>query len=106
LSGTIDRAFVRRLRFIVPFPFPDPHTRRQLWQRAFPASIPVAELDLDRLAQLPIAGGTIRTIAVGAAIAAAHAGVPVTFDQVLTVARRELTKVGKNPGIAASGGTR
>jgi hypothetical protein len=106
LAGTVDRAFVRRLRFIVPFPFPDQQARRLLWQRAFPASVPVAEVDLDRLAALPIAGGTIHAIAVGAAVTAADSGAPVTLEQILAVAQRELIKAGKNPGVAVLGGRR
>jgi SpoVK/Ycf46/Vps4 family AAA+-type ATPase len=106
LTGTIDRAFLRRLRFVVPFPFPDQQGRRRLWERVFPPSVPVADLDLDRLAQLPIAGSTIRAVAVGAAIQAADTGGPVSTEQILAVARRELIKAGKNPGITALGGTR
>jgi vesicle-fusing ATPase len=106
MTSTIDRAFLRRLRFIVQFPFPDESARRRLWQRAFPPSVPVADLDFDRLARLPIAGGTIRAIAVAAAIQAAHTQAPVSTDGVLAAARREFIKAGKNPGLAALGSPR
>ena len=37
----VDKAFLRRLRFVVSFPFPSPRERALLWQRAFPARTPV-----------------------------------------------------------------
>src|SRR5205085_1824285 len=34
----LDQAFLRRLRFVVDFPFPDVDNRRRIWQRVFPAA--------------------------------------------------------------------
>jgi AAA+ superfamily predicted ATPase len=99
LATTLDRAFLRRLRFVVPFPFPDIPARKRLWQRAFPATVAVGELDVDRLARLPVNGGTIRTIAMAAAIAAADAGEAVHIDHVVSAARREYIKAGKTSNL-------
>ncbi|MCF3101830.1 ATP-binding protein [Streptomyces roseoverticillatus] len=89
----LDTAFLRRLRFIVPFGFPGPEERRAMWERAFPAHAPVNGLDSERLAVLPLSGGMIRNIALNAAFAAASAGVPIGMPMVLAAARAELRKL-------------
>jgi hypothetical protein len=89
----LDDAFLRRLRFIVPFPFPAPAERARLWERAFPARAPVAKLDIDRLARFPASGGMIRNIALNAAFCAAGRQSEVTMELVLEMARVEFRKV-------------
>lgn len=89
----VDKAFLRRLRFVVTFPFPAPAQRRALWQRVFPERAPVAGLDLDRLATLAATGGMIRNIALNAAYCAAGAGQPVTMSLLLDMARVEFAKM-------------
>ncbi|QLE75101.1 ATP-binding protein [Streptomyces rectiverticillatus] len=88
----LDTAFLRRLRFIVPFDFPGPAERRRMWERAFPDAAPVDILDADRLAELPLSGGMIRNIALNAAFSAASAGTPIGMPAVLAAARAELRK--------------
>jgi len=93
MRGALDVGFMRRLRFIVEFPFPGVAQRRAIWQKSFPATAPVAELDLDRLAQLPVNGGMVRNIAVNAAFLAAASGSPITMDIVFTAVRTEFEKL-------------
>jgi hypothetical protein len=102
--GALDRAFLRRLRFVVEFPFPDAALRRRMWERVFPPGVPLAALDYDRLARLEIAGGNIRNIAVNAAFLAAHRGEPVTMDHLYHAARREYAKIEKLETEAEFGG--
>ncbi|WP_406208287.1 ATP-binding protein [Kitasatospora sp. NBC_01560] len=92
LRRSLDTAFLRRLRFVVPFAFPGAGERRAMWARAFPAGAPVGPLDLERLAALPLSGGMIRNTAVNAAFAAASAGTPIGMAAVLAAARAELHK--------------
>jgi MoxR-like ATPase len=89
----IDEAFLRRLRFVVEFPFPDAGQRREIWRRAFPGAVPLAPLDLDTLAGLTVAGGNIRNIALGAAFLAADQQAPVGMDHLLRAARSEYAKL-------------
>ncbi|WP_367139250.1 MULTISPECIES: ATP-binding protein [Streptomyces] len=89
----LDTAFLRRLRFIVPFGFPGPDERRAMWERAFPPHAPVDGLDADRLAALPLSGGMIRNIALNAAFTAASAGAAIGMPMVLAAARAELRKL-------------
>jgi ATP-dependent 26S proteasome regulatory subunit len=99
----LDRAFLRRLRFVVDFPFPGQREREQLWRRAFGPRVPTNGLDHARLAQLNLAGGNIRTIALNAAFHAAAQGTPIHMDHVLRAARSEYAKLEKPPaGIDAA----
>jgi hypothetical protein len=89
----LDQAFLRRLRFVVTFPFPSPRERALLWQRAFPARTPLEELDVARLTKLATTGGMIRNIALNAAFCAAGRHGPVTTQLVLEMAHVEFRKL-------------
>jgi predicted nucleic acid-binding protein len=93
MKMALDKAFQRRLRFIVDFPFPDAQQRVAIWERAFPAETPTEALDAKRLASLNMAGGGIRNIAVNAAFLAAERGTPVRMSDVLAATRMEAAKV-------------
>jgi hypothetical protein len=93
LRNALDTAFLRRIRFVVDFPFPDWDQRTELWRRAFPPGVPTDDLRPERLAQLSIAGGSIRNIALGAAFLAADDDAAVTMEHVLRAARSEYAKL-------------
>jgi hypothetical protein len=95
LKSALDPAFMRRLRFIVDFPFPGPAERRLIWEKVFPGDTPTTALDLDRLAMLNVPGGSIHNIALNAAFLAAAAGSAVTMATVLDAARTEFRKLDK-----------
>ena len=76
MKSALDQAFMRRIRFIVQFPFPDVGQRAEIWRRTFPTDTPTQNLDLGRLARLNVAGGNIRNIALTAAFFAAEQGGP------------------------------
>jgi SpoVK/Ycf46/Vps4 family AAA+-type ATPase len=95
MKGALDPAFLRRIRFVVQFPFPDVALRTAIWQRIFPAETPTAGLDLARLARLNVVGGNIRNIALGAAFLAADEGSPVGMGHLLRAARSECAKMEK-----------
>ncbi|NEZ67912.1 ATP-binding protein [Leptolyngbyaceae cyanobacterium CCMR0082] len=93
LKNSIDQAFLRRLRFVVQFPFPDAKQRAEIWRRVFPADTPTKDLVYERLAKLSIAGGNIRNIALSAAFIAADADEPVMMKHLLQAAKREYLKL-------------
>jgi vesicle-fusing ATPase len=93
MRQALDTAFMRRIRFMVQFPFPDFAERVEIWRRVFPKAAPVGDLDVSRLARLNVAGGHIRNIAVGAAFAAADEGGPVSMAHLLLAARAEYAKL-------------
>ncbi len=93
MKSALDPAFMRRLRFIVDFPFPGPAERREMWRKALPDGVPREAIDHDRLARLHLTGGNIHGIALNAAFMAAQAGTPVTMPLLLESARQELRKL-------------
>ncbi len=95
MKQALDDAFLRRIRFVVQFPFPDRAQRAAIWQHIFPAQTPTEGLDWSRLAQLNVAGGNIRNIALHAAFLAAEAGQPVRMEHILAGARVEYAKLEK-----------
>ncbi len=78
MRSAIDPAFMRRLRFVVDFPFPDYEQRVAIWRRALARRVPIEGVDFQRLARSTVAGGSIRNIAMHAAFLAADARRPVT----------------------------
>jgi SpoVK/Ycf46/Vps4 family AAA+-type ATPase len=104
LKNALDTAFLRRIRFIVHFPFPDVVQRAEIWRHIFPQSTPTEGLDMARLARLNITGGNIRSIALNAAFLAADAGEPVRMTHLLRAARSEYTKLEKALSDAEIGG--
>jgi ATP-dependent 26S proteasome regulatory subunit len=95
MRQALDQAFLRRIRFVVNFPFPDASLRAELWRRVFPAATPTDGLDVARLARLNIAGGNIRNIALNAAFLAAEAREPVRMTHLLRAAQGEYAKLEK-----------
>ena len=95
MKQALDTAFLRRIRFVLQFPFPDAHQRAEIWRRIFPAETPTEGLDVMRLARMNVAGGNIRNIALHAAFLAAEAGEPVRMPHVIRAARSEYGKLEK-----------
>ena len=94
-KSAVDTAFLRRLRYVLTFPFPDLSARAQIWQRIFPDATPTEALRPQALAKLSVAGGSIRSIALNAAYLAAGADSPVRMEHVKRAARREYAKLEK-----------
>lgn len=95
MKSALDHAFMRRLRFIVNFPYPGPAERRRMWERTLPPEVPHEALDFDRLARLGLSGGNIHSIALNAAFMAAARGTPLTQAMLLSAARNEMRKLDK-----------
>lgn len=95
MKGALDSAFLRRLRFVINFPFPGTAERRAIWASVFPAQAAVGALDFDRLARLALTGGSIQGIALNAAFMAAKAGVSIGMPLLLDAVRAEYRKLDK-----------
>jgi SpoVK/Ycf46/Vps4 family AAA+-type ATPase len=93
LKTAMDPAFLRRIRFIVNFPFPDAAAREAIWRRIFPDETPTEGLKPELLARLNVSGGNIRNIAMNAAFLAAEEGTPVRMGHVLRTTRGEYAKL-------------
>ena len=93
-KNALDKAFVRRLRFILNFPFPGIAERIEIWQKVFPPETPHDEkLDFPHLAKHNLTGGSIHNIALNAAFLAARDGGTVTMPMLLDAARTEFKKL-------------
>jgi len=93
MRSALDTAFLRRLRFVVTFPYPGVAERQAIWQRAFPAKAQVGLLDWAHLAKLNLTGGNIATVALNAAFLATADGSAVEMRHVLAAARAEYVKL-------------
>ncbi|MDZ8140712.1 MAG: ATP-binding protein [Nostoc sp. DedQUE04] len=93
LKSSIDQAFMRRLRFIVNFPFPGVAERQVMWEKVFPPQTPTENLDYQRLARLNLTGASIHNVALNAAFLAVQRGTDVTMALVLAAARSEFRKL-------------
>ncbi|HEX2047670.1 MAG TPA: ATP-binding protein [Acidimicrobiales bacterium] len=97
-KSDIDKAFLRRLRFIVDFIAPGPEERRRLWHLALPDRAPdgtplLEDIDWDLLAtRLEMSGADIKAAALAAAFLARDEGARIGMGHVMHAARRELTK--------------
>lgn len=89
----LDNAFLRRIRFVARFGFPDVTQRVELWRRAFPKDAPTDGLEPSKLACLNLTGANIKSVAMRAAFYAAHDATPVTMVHVLRAARGEFAKL-------------
>jgi hypothetical protein len=92
MRHAIDPAFLRRFRFTIDFPMPSETERLRLWQQAFPAGAPVADIDWEALAGLPLSGGSIRNVALGSAFLAAEGGGMIDKTLIAAELAEELRK--------------
>jgi hypothetical protein len=104
MKQALDPSFLRRIRFVVEFPFPDAAQRAEIWRHIFPAVTPTRGLQTEKLARLNVAGGNIRNIALHAAFHAADADEPVGMGHLLRAARAECAKIEKPLSEAETGG--
>ncbi|MGF6789703.1 ATP-binding protein [Paraburkholderia sp. 35.1] len=104
LRGAIDSAFMRRLRFVVDFPFPDYAQRIAIWQRLLGSGVPVGPIDCAQLARLHVAGGSIRNIVVAAAFLAANEAGAVSMQHLRHAALAECAKLERTPSEVEIGG--
>jgi SpoVK/Ycf46/Vps4 family AAA+-type ATPase len=97
LRQNLDEAFVRRMQFIVEFPFPDEEYRRRIWEAVFPIETPLdLNVDFSVLARVvKMAGGNIKNVALGAAFYAAGDGKVIRMPHLIRAARREHQKLGR-----------
>ena len=104
MKKALDPAFMRRIRFIVHFPFPEASQRAEIWKRIFPAQTPTQGLNIERLAQLNVTGGNIRNIALSASFLAADEGSPICMRHLLQASQGEYAKLERPLTRAEVGG--
>ncbi|SCK08527.1 ATP-binding protein [Streptomyces sp. WMMB 322] len=93
MKKALDTAFMRRIRFVADFPFPGHEERAEIWRRVLPSQAPMKDIEPDALAQLTVAGGSIRNIALSGAFLAAEEGDALQMRHMLAAARTEYQKL-------------
>lgn len=98
LRQNMDEAFLRRMQFIVEFPFPDEESRRRIWEVLFPREAPMAnDVDFPLLArEVRLAGGNLKNIGLAAAFYAADDGRIIRHQHLVRAVRREFQKMGRS----------
>jgi hypothetical protein len=93
----IDDAFVRRLDFVVDFPFPEAEDRKRIWRLVVPPEAPVADdADFDFLAtQFKLSGGAIRNCSLAAAFQAADEDGRIGMRHLVRAVAQEYAKQGR-----------
>lgn len=93
----IDEAFMRRMKYIIQFQFPDAAARQQIWRVTMPKEAPISpDIDYEFLGNnLELAGGSIKNVVVYAAFMAADQGKCIGMGELLKAARYEMQKTGK-----------
>jgi hypothetical protein len=93
----IDDAFVRRLDFVIDFPFPEAPDRKAIWRLVLPESAPLADdIDLDFLAErFKLSGGAIRNCSLSAAFQAADDGNVIEMRHLVRGVAQEYGKQGR-----------
>ena len=94
LMGNIDAAFMRRITYVVHFPFPEPPAREAIYRGLLPPGAPVADdIDWRFLAEkFELSGGHIKNIVLSAASMAAGDGTPISMRHLLRAAVTEMKK--------------
>jgi ATP-dependent 26S proteasome regulatory subunit len=97
LQKNLDEAFLRRMHFVVEFPFPDEEHRRRIWHSVFPSAAPLgSDIDVAFLARrLKLSGGNIKNIALNAAFLAADNAGTIGMEHVILATKREFQKLGR-----------
>lgn len=93
MKHALDPAFLRRLRFVIRFPFPGFAERLAIWRSVFPGRTPLGALDYERLAAFSLSGGSIFNAALMASHAAVRDHANVEMSHVLEAIRHELRKL-------------
>lgn len=101
----IDDAFLRRLRYVLNFPLPELEERRRIWRQVIPEAVDTSELDIDFLAQFPLSGGHIRSIAFNACLQSTNGSglgdqrPALGMEKVLIAVKREYDKANRSVSL-------
>jgi ATPase family associated with various cellular activities (AAA) len=93
----IDDAFVRRLDFVIDFPFPEADDRKLIWRLLLPEEAPLDDdVDLGFLAtQFKLSGGAIRNCSLASAFQAADEDTSITMRHLIRSVAQEFGKQGR-----------
>ena len=92
--NNIDKAFLRRMKYVLKFQMPDVALRRSIWESCLPPGVPTGELDMDYLSEkFEFSGGMIKNVVLAACVMAVHEGKRVDMGHILRAVRAEHEKM-------------
>lgn len=92
--NNIDKAFLRRMKYVLKYQIPDEALRRSIWESCLPAEQFWEPLDMDYLAaQFEFTGGMIKNVVLGACVMAVHAKKQLCMEFLLQAIRTEYEKM-------------
>ena len=97
----LDDAFLRRLRYVIEFPFPTESQREAIWRQCIPISVDSSEIDIEFLAkQFQLTGGNIRSVVFNACLQSASSEDTksenkgkITMESIIIAIKREYDKL-------------
>lgn len=94
LYSGIDKAFLRRMKYVIKYQSPNAAMRRRIWEDCLPPELPREELDLDFLSnQFDLTGGIIKNVVYTACVMAIHDSKKLCMEHVLNAVRAEYEKL-------------
>ncbi|MFC5401658.1 AAA family ATPase [Cohnella soli] len=93
----MDEAFLRRINYVIRFPFPDEKQREEIWKHIYPVQTPLdPDIDYPFLARkLQLAGGSIKNIALTSAFLASGGRERVGMKHIFKAYQYELDKTNR-----------
>lgn len=92
--NNIDKAFLRRMKYVLKYQMPDEAIRRSIWESCLPAEQFQEEIDIDYLAsQFEFTGGMIKNTVLNACVTAVHSGEKLSMEHLLWAIRAEYEKM-------------
>ncbi|RED57531.1 ATP-binding protein [Cohnella lupini] len=93
----MDEAFLRRINYVIRFPFPDEKQRETIWKQVYPVQTPLdPDIDFPFLARkLQMAGGSIKNIAMTSAFLASGQEERVGMKHIFKAYQYELDKTNR-----------
>jgi SpoVK/Ycf46/Vps4 family AAA+-type ATPase len=92
--NNIDNAFMRRMKYVVPFAIPDKDIRLEIWKSSFTEQVSIGDdVDFEYLAeQFEFSGSNIKNIVLASIFLSASEKVPVNMKHILTSIYNECQK--------------
>lgn len=90
----IDKAFLRRMKYVLKYQAPDKSLRKCIWEACLPPELPRESLDIDFLAQqFDLTGGTIKNAIYIGCVMAIHEGIPLNMRHIMRAVKAEYEKM-------------
>jgi SpoVK/Ycf46/Vps4 family AAA+-type ATPase len=92
--NNIDNAFMRRMKYVVPFSIPDKNIRLEIWKSSFTEQVSIDDdVDFEYLAeQFEFSGSNIKNIVLASVFLSASEKVPVNMKHIITSIYNECQK--------------